>query len=260
MTRRTIYVVSCVAVLALLFRSSAGRSQTGAESRYSSHAVQKVDEYLAMRDSPFPFSGAVLVALDGRIVLNKGYGFADAELGVRNAPTSIFRIGSLTKPLTATAVLTLVEHHQVTLDDPICRYLETCPQDWSSVKIRHLLGHVSGIPDLFDAVPAAPLAATRAAIDTAIQKTPGTALHSTPGSAYAYRNFNYMLLGYIIEVASGRPWEEVLRTNVFDVAGMRHTAYDDVWAIVPNRARGYDMKDRSLRNIAYKDHSAFAAG
>ena len=229
-------------------------------SSVSASAIQNVDAFLETRTDPFPFSGTVLVAVDGHIVLDRGYGFAEAELDVPNAPSTIFRIGSLTKTLTAAAALKLADMHQLSLDDSICRYLTSCPADWSPVRIRYLLAHVSGIPDLFNAIPAAPVERTRAAIDKAVQSAGRTALDSTPGSTYAYRNFNYMLVGYAIEVATGRPWEDVLRANVFDAAGMPHTAYDDVWAVVAGRARGYVMKDRSLRNIPYKDHSAFAAG
>jgi D-alanyl-D-alanine carboxypeptidase len=237
-----------------------GRGQTPRESHFSARDVERIDAFLKSRTAPFPFSGTVLVAVDEHVVLNRGYGFADAELEVPNAPTTIFRIGSLTKTLTAAAVLRLAEMHQLSLDDSICRFLTSCPADWSPVHIRHLLAHVSGIPDLFNAIPAAPVQQTRAAIDKVIQSASRTAVDSTPGSTYAYRNFNYMLVGYVIEVATGRSWEDVLRANVFEVAGMPHTAYDDVWAVVVGRARGYDVKERALRNLPYKDHSAFAAG
>ena len=220
----------------------------------------RVDELLASRRAPFPFSGSVLIAIDGRMVLDKGYGAADLELGVPNTAATIFRIGSLTKPLTATAVMALVSAHRMSLDDSLCRYVKACPVDWSPVTIRDLLGHRSGIPDLFNEVAAVPVRDMRAAIDAAIEKASQRALDSRPGSTYVYRNFNYLLLGYAMEVAAGKPWEDVLRAQVFDVADMPRTAYDDVWSIVPGRARGYDIKDGVVRNIKYKDHGAFAAG
>lgn len=223
-------------------------------------SVSKVEDFLQTRESPFPFSGSVLVAIDGKVALSKGYGYAEVELGVRNNPDTIYRIGSLSKPISATAMMALVDKRVVALDDPICRYIRQCPSDWSRVLIRHLLSHTSGIPDLFNAVSSAPVEATRDEIDKAIQKTANLALDSEPGTKYSYRNFNYMLVGYIIEAATGKTWSEVLRTTVFDPAGMVNTAYDDVWAIVPGRARGYDRKNGTLRNTVYKDHSAFAPG
>jgi CubicO group peptidase (beta-lactamase class C family) len=222
--------------------------------------AQEVERFLVNREQPFAFSGAVLVALDGNVILDRGFGYADYELRVPNRPTNIFRIGSLTKPLTATATMALIEKRQLSLDDSVCRFVGRCPTAWADVKIRHLLSHTSGIPDLFKAVPTAPLGDTRAAIDKAIQSTSQLDLDSIPGTKYVYRNFNFMLLGYIIEIATGKSWIDVLQSTVFSPAGMTATAYDDVWAIVPQRARGYDVKNGEPRNIAYKDHSAYAAG
>jgi len=249
--------ILCVVMMATCLH---GQETVGAALSPSANVIQKVDDFLRTRQSPFQFSGAVLVAVGDKVVLDKGYGPADAELGVQNTPDRIFRIGSLTKPLTATSIMALVEQHRVSLDDSICHYLKYCPDSWSPVKIKHLLSHTSGIPDLFNAVSAAPLEATRDAIEKAIRSASNTTLDAEPGSKYVYRNFNYMLLGYIDEVASGRAWSKVIEETVLSPAGMTHTAYDDVWAIVPNRARGYDIKDGKLRNIVYKDHSAFAAG
>jgi CubicO group peptidase (beta-lactamase class C family) len=230
-----------------------------ADSPLKTHAGQ-IDAFLRSRTSPFPFSGAVLVAIDGNVVFTKAYGLAEAELGVPNTPEMIYLLGSLSKPITAVALMTLVEKQQVSLDDPICRYIQNCPAEWSKVLVRHILAHTSGVPDLFNAIPPAPLEGTRGAIDKAIQIATTLALDSEPGSTYAYRNFNYMLVGYIIEVATGKAWSDVLKASVFEPAGMVDTAYDDVWAIVPRRVRGYDIKDGILRNVVYKDYSAFAPG
>jgi CubicO group peptidase (beta-lactamase class C family) len=248
------------ALAAILLGSLCARLMTADDDPASKALSQQVDEFLQTRKSPFAFSGAVLVALDGRVILNKAYGYAEAELGVSNRPEMIYRIGSLSKPVSAVATMALAERHQVSIDDPVCRYIRNCPAEWSQVLIRHLLSQTSGIPDLFNATPAAPVEATREAIDKAIKNAASLALDSEPGSKYVYRNFNYMLIGYIIEAATGRTWGEVLKSTVFEPAGMVDTAYDDVWAIVPRRARGYDIKDGTLRNTDYKDHSAFAPG
>lgn len=249
-------------ILVLLGLLGSGKASPAAGSPLANDPKQaeRVDAFLRSRQSPFPFSGSVLIAMDGNVVFDKAYGYADYELLVPNSPNTIFRIGSLTKPLTATAAMALVEKHQLSLDDPICRYIANCPRAWSPVMVRHLLSHTSGIPDLFGRVAAAPVEATREAIDKAIQSSPALALDSEPGSVYAYRNFNYMLLGYILEAVTGKHWGDVLQAEVFSRAGMTHTAYDDVWAVVEGRARGYDVKGGRIRNIPYKDHSAYAAG
>jgi CubicO group peptidase (beta-lactamase class C family) len=247
------------AVAVCLFLALAPTPEVAGASQYEQE-LHSVDSFLRTRTSPFPFSGSVLVAIDGSIALNKAYGDADYELPVKNTPETIYRIGSLTKPFTATAAMTLVEKHQLALDDPICRYIRNCPPAWSPVLVKHLLSHTSGIPDLFNAVPETPLNGTVDAIDKTIQSAPKVDLDSTPGLHFAYRNFNYMLVGYIIETVTKKGWAEVLRSNVLDPAATTQTGYDDVWAIVPGRARGYDVKEGRMLNVAYKDYSAYAAG
>jgi CubicO group peptidase (beta-lactamase class C family) len=128
------------------------------------------------------------------------------------------------------------------------------------VTLRHLLSHTSGIPDYFGELPAAPVDSTRAVIDRAVLRHERDSLQGSPGSRYRYSNFNYFLVGYALEVATGKPWETIVREEVFDVAGMSDTRYDDVWAIVPGRVRGYASVGGRLRHIRYRDHAAYAAG
>src|SRR5436309_12200197 len=86
--------------------------------------IQSVKAYLSHRAIPFPFSGAVTVTLGDRVLLDEAYGEADVELHVSNRPTTVFRIGSLTKPFTATATMALVEHGQLALTDGVCKYVQ----------------------------------------------------------------------------------------------------------------------------------------
>lgn len=225
-----------------------------------------MDAHLSDRTASGYFSGAVLVSEHRRVLLRKGYGAADLERRVANTPETIFRIGSITKPVTAAAVLVLVDRGSLSLDDGVCSFVADCPQDWAGVTVRHLLTHTSGIPDLFTSVDDAPVRETRQAIDRTIttarapNRPSGSLLASQPGEEYSYSNFGYLLLGYIIEVVSDQPWEDFLRETVFEPAGMVHTAYDDVWEIVPGRARGYRVRRGALENTQYDDHSAYAAG
>ena len=182
-------------------------------------------------------------------MLRTARGMADLEHGVALTPESLFRIGSLTKPLTATAAVAMVARGELRLDDPLCRYLAGCPDAWRGVTLHHLLSHTSGIPDLFGEVEEAPLPGTRAAIDRAVATHGSAPPAAAPGERYAYSNFNYVLLAYAMEVAGGKGWEDLLRETVFTPAGMGSTRYDDVWAIVPGRVclaeLGTDHHDRS---------------
>jgi CubicO group peptidase (beta-lactamase class C family) len=220
----------------------------------------KLDSYLTAREQTGLFSGGVLVLRDGKALVRRGFGKADFDLGVPNTPDMLFRIGSVTKPLTASVVMALEQEGKLNLDDSICKYLAQCPVEWRDVHIRHLLTHTSGVPNLFNSVKSAPLHSTRSEIDAAILKTKDMKLLSRPGEKYSYNNFGYMLLGYVIEVASSKYWDEVLQEKILGPLKMTHTLYDDVWAIIPNRVRGYTVKNGILQNIIYKDHSAYSVG
>jgi len=202
----------------------------------------------------------IAVARGGTVVFNQAYGLADADLGIPNRVDYRFGIGSLTKPLTAVAAMRLVERGTLRLDDPICKYVPQCPRAWRPVTLEHLLSHTSGVPDLFGDVPGVPPDSMRMAIDRVIAQHATDSLRSVQGERYSYNNFGYFLVAYAIEVATGKSWEAVLRSEVFDRAGMRDTEYDYVWRTVPRRVRGYRVEGGALRNITYHDHGAYAAG
>ena len=227
----------------------------------ASDLAERLSAYLERR-SVQGFMGAVLVERSGETLLRAAYGPAEAELDVANRPAGVFRIGSLTKTFTATAVLRAVERGEMALDDRICASLSLCPSSWSGVTVHHLLSHTSGIPDSFGRLEAVPVEETAAELDRVLVEIAeeGEPLDSAPGEAYRYSNFNYVLLGVLLELAEGAPWAEVLAREIFRPLAMTGTAYDDVWAVVPGRVRGYGLRDGSLANTEYDDHAAYAAG
>jgi CubicO group peptidase (beta-lactamase class C family) len=248
---KRIAVLIC-ALGACVAHADPGRSADGVAARLIS--------YLQRRPDGSAFSGVVLVQQHARTLLRTGMGSAELELSVGNAPDLIYRIGSLTKPFTAIVVMTLRDRGAIKLQDSVCRYLSPCPPTWSSVTVRNLLNHTSGIPDLFGDLAPVPVLATRVEISRILGRAHDLQLESPAGSRYAYSNFNYMLLGDIIEVASGNSYDYVLRQTQLDPLQLRHTAYDDVWAIVPRRVIGYARKGGHLQNVDYHDHAAFSAG
>ena len=213
------------------------------------------------RDSGF--SGVVLVGRGDEVVLHEAYGFAQVELGVAMRTDHLFRIGSLTKPITASGVLAAVNRGRLSLDAQVCEPLPACPPSWHGVTLRHLLSHTSGIPDHFGDLEAVPVDSTARELYRVLAGLGAdeAALTSPPGTAYDYRNFNYVLAGVLLERAMGMPWEQALRGLVFEPLGLRSMAYDDVYTIVPQRVRGYARDDDGrLRNTEYDDHGAYAAG
>jgi CubicO group peptidase (beta-lactamase class C family) len=208
------------------------------------------------------FSGVVLVAMGDRVILHEAHGFAEAEHAVAMRTDHVLRIGSLTKPVTASAALAAVEKGHLSLGTRLCDALPECPPEWRPVTLRDLLTHSSGIPDHFGELEAVPVNSTVSELRRVLRTLPpGGALAFEPGSDYAYSNFNYVLVGALLEASVGEPWARVLDRLVFEPLGLETMAYDDVWAVVPNRARGYRRDpDLGLRNIEYDDHAAYAAG
>jgi D-alanyl-D-alanine carboxypeptidase len=208
------------------------------------------------------FSGAVLVAVDGRPVLREGVGLANRELMAANTPETKFRIGSITKQFTSAAILQLAEAGKLSLEDPISKYYAAAPASWSKVTIRHLLAHSSGIPS-YTGLPGfferqARLPMTPEEIVRLTQDQP---LEFEPGSGYAYDNTGYILLGYVIEKASGQRYADYLQQHIFGPLGMTGAGYDDSSRIIPGRASGYERGPNGWRNAAFIDMSLpFAAG
>ncbi len=109
-----------------------------------------VDEYMNGQMKANGFSGSVLIAQDGKVLIAKGYGMADVELNVPNTPDTKFRLASITQQFTAMAILELEEDGRLSTEDPVCKYILKCPNDWQGIKIVDLLTHTSGIPNFTD--------------------------------------------------------------------------------------------------------------
>jgi CubicO group peptidase (beta-lactamase class C family) len=199
------------------------------------------------------FSGAVLIAREGRPIFSKAYGMANYELSVPNSVNIKFRIGSVSKQFTAVAVMQLAERGRLNINDSICRYLDGCPEIWMPITIKNLLNHTSGMVN-FTSLPEASgnfllLPHTHKEIVDIFRNLP---LESKPGEKYNYNNSGYYLLGLIIEKASGTPYAEYLRKNIFAPLGMNNSGSDDQETIVENKASGYYLgKDSVFRKTAY---------
>jgi serine beta-lactamase-like protein LACTB len=180
---------------------------------------------------------SVAIAQGDQIRFQNGYGTADVENYVPAKALTVYRIASTTKPLTAVAAMQLVEKGKLDLDAPVQKYVPSFPVKAYPVTTRHLLSHLSGVrnyktgeperTDHFDNLTAA----------LAVFKD--DPLDFEPGTRYNYTTFGYVLLGTVIEGASGMKYDDYMRENIFKPAGMTHTYVDDVFAIILNRARGY---------------------
>ena len=164
------------------------------------------------------FAGTVLVVRDRHIVLLKGYGLADAELGVRNSPATRFEMNSMTKMFTGVATLQLAAAGRLKLNDPVERYLGPFPEGKRGATIEQLASHTSGL-----IVAGTNLAGdSREAFVRDVKQTPREA---APGVEYRYTNAGFSLLSAIIEVASGESYENYLRQHLFQPAAMRTAVF-----------------------------------
>jgi len=240
--------------LALMQSSSAvhAASQPGTVPAETSIEAtrQELDEFLLAKVASGRFSGSVLVAKDGQVLLSKGYGYANVELGVPNTTKTKFRLGSITKQFTATLVMQLRERNLLALQDSLCKYLSPCPEAWKPVTLHHLLSHTSGISGYGDP-PTDTAVIPPWTAEHIARRFRDTPLEFPPGTQSKYSDWAYCLLGMVIERVTGEHYEQVLQESIFAPLGMKDSGYDHSESIVQNRAAGYHLEAARLENAPY---------
>jgi CubicO group peptidase (beta-lactamase class C family) len=200
------------------------------------------------------FTGAALLAR-GDVVVHRGaYGQANREYGAPNTPETKFRIGSITKQFTAVAILMLKEEGKLDVSDPISRHLPYSPEAWSDITVHMLLNHTSGIANL-TSLPRSQETSARLPLSLreVVETFRESPLEFRSGMEFRYCNSGYILLGDIIERASGMTYEAFLREHIFGPLGMNDSGYDRNGAILPNRASGYRKRNGEWENASYID-------
>jgi D-alanyl-D-alanine carboxypeptidase len=198
-----------------------------------------VDE-VAKKDE---FSGVVLVARHGKVLLQKAWGLANREAGTPATLDTRFRLGSMNKMFTAVATLQLVEAGKLSLDDPIGKILPDYPNKdvASKVTVRHLLTHTGGTGDIFGPDFEKNRLTLREHSDY-LKLYGARALTHEPGAEFRYSNYGFVLLGALIEKVTGMSYYDYVQSKIFKPAGMSSTASLAENETVPNRSVGY-MKD-----------------
>ena len=255
------HMIVLVALCAFFNAYVSAQNNAAASKIPDQQITAKVDEYMNAAVRVNGFSGSVLVARDGKPIVNKGYGMANIEHAVPNSPQTVFRLGSITKQFTGMAIAMLQERGRLSVGDPICKYFSDCPATWQPITVKNLLTHTSGIPS-YTSFPefakTAVLPTTNALMFTQLKDKP---LDFTPGEKYAYNNSGYFLLGGIIEKISGKSYADFLQENIFTPLGMKYTGYDNPLEIIKNRATGYARTGGKIYNASYMDMTVpFAAG
>ena len=214
-----------------------------------------MDEVVRASFEADEFTGAVLVARDGEVLLDRGYGFANREWSVPNDGDTKFRLGSVTKQFTAVAIMLLNERGLVDLDAPVKTYLQDAPDAWDGVTVRHLLTHTAGVPNFTDFDDYGASKTLPATIDSLIGRFRDRPLDFQPGEGWSYSNSGYILLTAIVEKASGKSYAEFVAETLFQPLGMADSGYDSHAAVLPRRASGYAPTARGIVNADYIDMS-----
>jgi CubicO group peptidase (beta-lactamase class C family) len=243
----TVLAAAAASLLAVAAIAPAARAQRPAAARPGAalprDARRVVDSLLAGYAGPDVPGANVVVVRDGRVLLERSYGLADVDANVRATPRTDYRLASLTKEFTATAVMLLADEGRLGFDDPVARWLPGLPAYARDVTIRHLLTHTSGIWAYEDFVPDSQTYQVKDR-DVLLLVRRADSLYFPPGTAYRYSNTGYALLALVVEAASGMPFARFLRERVFLPAGMRNTvAYEQGVSTVPHRAYGHAFED-----------------
>jgi CubicO group peptidase (beta-lactamase class C family) len=198
---------------------------------------------------------SVALVVGGQLRWSNGYGLADVENNVPAKASTVYRLASVSKPITATALMQLVERGRIDLDAPVQKYCPAFPPKQWTVTTRQVLGHLSGIrhyksDEEFNS--------TRhyESITEALSMFKDDPLLHEPGAKYTYTTFGYSVLGCEVEGASGRKFADYVRENVFAPAGMDRIRVDSVAELIPNRAQGYRRTEKGeLLNSPLADNS-----
>ena len=275
----TVSVIGCAALAVL----------SGCASSGGIPKQENVDEIMRAYQGNVP-GASVLVIRDGVPVVRRSYGLADLEEKTPATPATNYRLASVTKQFTASAILLLAQDGRLSLDDRIRQWLPSLPDSDDAITIRHLLTHTGGLIDYEDIMPESPPTPAASATSSALPATSDEVvtdpsrqlrdidvlhllekerrLYFEPGTQYRYSNGGYSMLALIVERASGKKFQDFLHERIFEPLGMRNTlAYVAEGPAVPHRAYGYTLAndgkwqrtDQSLTSAVLGDGGIYSS-
>ena len=241
----TKYYVIGIIFLACVFSIPEGRSEIALTQEQEQKAA-KIDSLLKFYHEQGVFSGTVLVAEAGKVIYQEGFGYANVDTKEKLEPKSVFRLASVSKQFTAMCIMILEEQGKLDYDDDIRKYLPEAKYD--GITIRHLLWHTSGVPRYMEFMSKHYSDEEWYVNDDVLrvlaEDTPE--IRFEPGEKYEYSNTGYLLLGSVVERASGVSFNKFLDQNIFDKLGMSSSIFpidQKEFDEMANRVRGYDRQD-----------------
>ncbi|MEX8549031.1 MAG: serine hydrolase domain-containing protein [Mucilaginibacter sp.] len=243
--------VYCSIILSVIFCSPC-LAQSSTVSKKEAIVIDSLMKVFMLKNS-VP-GASVAIVKNKTIVWEKGYGMADIEKSVPATASTVYRLASVSKPITAVAVMQLVEQGKIALDSPIQKYVPAFPIKKYPITTRELLSHMTGIRhyqgDEFN------ITRSYKTLTEALDIFKNDSLLQKPGEQQIYSTYGYTLLGVIIEAVSGKTFMDYLKDNIFKPAGMTHTYEDEPLKIIPNRSAPYDTISKGVvGNSAYVNTS-----
>jgi CubicO group peptidase (beta-lactamase class C family) len=213
-------------------------------------------ERMAKRDA---FSGTVLLAKRGRPLYNAAFGEANKDYGVQNTIDTKFNLGSMNKMFTAVAVMQLAEAGKLSLDDSLGKFLKTGamrPEVLSKVRVKHLLTHTSGLGSYFSPRWDSLSRTLFRSVDDWMGLIKDDSLEFEPGTRWSYSNTGMLVLGKVIESASGRDYFDYIREHIYKPAGMTNSDSYELDRVIKNLAIGYDI-ERTAKGAEYRPNTFY---
>jgi CubicO group peptidase (beta-lactamase class C family) len=237
-------------ILAVFFLATSAAAQTPIPADANAKIGRIVGDSMKSQQIP---AMTVAVGTGDKIIYTNAFGTADLENGVPATVETLIRTGSIAKPIAAAAAMTLVDAGKLDLDVPIQKYCAAFPVKQWPITTRQLLSHTSGIRHYKDSE----IDSTRHlnSMPDGFAIFESDPLLFEPGTAFSYSTYGYTVVGCVIEGASGQKFEDYVAEHVLKPARMTHTFVDDVFHIIPHRARGYHKIDGQVRNAGLMDSS-----
>lgn len=221
--------------------------------------MNKLNSFLKSLEAKELFSGNVLIAQNDEIIFQNSYGLASHSLDIKNNIHTKFKIASITKTITALAILILAKENKITLTDCLSQYISDYPSG-DKITLYQLLTHSAGIPDILQLDDNDLIKYLPHTLNEIIEKIKNYPLDFNPGDKFNYSNTGYTILAYIIEKVSNLTYEQFIQDKIFNPLNMNSTGRFDDLRILKDMASGYTKEEEKLINCKFNFHPNVAYG
>ncbi|WP_186950084.1 serine hydrolase domain-containing protein [Undibacterium hunanense] len=244
----------------LIFPAMKSLAATVPGDAHTQIRLKKFEQFVATQMMRDKIPGLSIGYLQGQVMWARGYGYADLENKIPATASSSYRLASVTKPMTAAAILQLVDDGKVSLEAEVQSYVPYFPRKAYPVTVRQLLGHLAGINAYVNPQLEQHFKDHKNTRES-IAVFENFDLIAEPGARFRYTSYGYNLLGAIIEGASGMSYSDYMTKNIWGPSGMMATRLDDPYDLIPERVRGYQLRNQQIKHAEFIDISSrFSAG